>query len=212
MKEDAWAYSAAAKSLQSCLTLCNPVDGSPPGSAVPGILQARTLEWVAISFSNAWKWKGKVKSLSRVRLFKTPWTAAYQAPPSMGFSRQEYWSGLLFPPPGDLPSPRIKLIDFLHWWADSLPLNHREAPWVALNNGKIRMSFFSSQSSHNHTIKRKCWVNKTKHISWLQDFSELLICPYILWLSPGDIPDPVIEPGSPALQADSLPSDPPGKF
>jgi len=78
----------AAKSLQSCPTLCDPIDGSPPGSPIPGILQARTLEWVAISFSNAWKWKVKVKSLSRVRLLATPWTAAYQAPPSMGFSRQ----------------------------------------------------------------------------------------------------------------------------
>ena len=86
-----------AKSLQSCLTLCNPIDGSLPGSPVPGILQARTLEWVAISFSNAWKWKVKVKSLSRVRLLATPWTAAYQAPPSMGFSRQEYWSGVPLP-------------------------------------------------------------------------------------------------------------------
>ena len=80
-------------SLQSCPTLCDPRDGSPPGSPVPGILQARTLEWAAISFSNAWKWKVKVKSLSRVRLLATPWTAAYQAPPSMGFSRQECWSG-----------------------------------------------------------------------------------------------------------------------
>ena len=70
------------------------MDSSPPGSPVPGILQARTLEWVAISSSNAWKWKVKVKSLSRVRLLATPWTAAYQAPPSMGFSRQEYWSGV----------------------------------------------------------------------------------------------------------------------
>ena len=85
--------AAAAKSLQSCPTLCDPIDGSPPGSPVPGILQVRTLEWVAISFSNAWKWK--VKSLSRVRLFVTPWTAAYQAPPSMGFSRQEYWRGVI---------------------------------------------------------------------------------------------------------------------
>ena len=84
----------AAKSLQSCLTLCDPIDGSPPGSPVPGILQARTLEWVAISFSNAWKWKGKVKLLSRVRPSATPRTAAFQAPPSMGFSRQEYWSGV----------------------------------------------------------------------------------------------------------------------
>ena len=83
-----------AKSLQSCPTLCDPIDGSPPGSHVPGILQARTLEWVAISFSNAWKWKVRVKLLSRVQLLATPWTAAYQAPPSMGFSRQEYWSGV----------------------------------------------------------------------------------------------------------------------
>jgi len=74
--------AAAAKSLQSCPTLCNPIDGSPPGSPVPGILQARTLEWVAISFSNAWKRKVKVtvKSLSHVRFLVTPWTAAYQAP------------------------------------------------------------------------------------------------------------------------------------
>ena len=89
------AAAAAAKSLQSCPTLWDPRDGSLPGSAVPGILQARTLEWVATSFSNAWKGKVKVKSLSRVRLF-----AAHQAPPSMGFSRQEYWSGVPLPSPG----------------------------------------------------------------------------------------------------------------
>ena len=89
--------AAAAKSLQSCPTLCGPIDGSPPGSAVPGILQARTLDWVAISFSNAWKWKVKVKSLCCAPLLATPWTAAYQAPPSMGFSRQEYWSGESLP-------------------------------------------------------------------------------------------------------------------
>ena len=88
--------AAAAKSLQSCLTLCDPIDGSPPGSPVPGILQPRTLEWVAISFSNAGKWKAKVKSLSRVWLLATPWTAAHQAPLSMGFSRQEYWSAIAF--------------------------------------------------------------------------------------------------------------------
>ena len=89
--------AAAAKSLQLCPTLCDPIDGSPPGSPVPGILRARTLEWVAISFSNAWKWKVKVKSLSRVQRSATPWTAAFQAPPSMGFSRQEYWSGVPLP-------------------------------------------------------------------------------------------------------------------
>ena len=93
--------AAAAKSLQSCPTLCDPIDGSPPGSPIPGILQARTLEWVATSFSNAWKWKVEVKSLSCVWLLATPWTAAYQAPPSMGFSRQEDWSGV--PLPSTLP-------------------------------------------------------------------------------------------------------------
>ena len=99
--------AAAAKSLQSCPTLCDPIDGSPPGFPSPRILQARTLEWVAISFSNAWKWKVKVKSLSRVWLLATPWTAAHQAPPSTGFSRQEYWSWL------PLPSPVINLDSIL---------------------------------------------------------------------------------------------------
>ena len=91
------AAATAAKSLQSCLTLCDLIDGLLPGSSVLGILQARTLEWVAISFSNAWTWKVKVKSLSRVLLLATSWTAAYQAPLSMGFSRQEYWSGVPLP-------------------------------------------------------------------------------------------------------------------
>ena len=98
-----YAMLCYAKSLQSCPTLCDPIDGSLPGSPVPGILQARTLEWVAIAFSNAWKWKVKVTSLCRVRLLATPWTAAYQAPLSMGFSRQEYWSGV------PLPSPNIDI-------------------------------------------------------------------------------------------------------
>ena len=93
------AAAAAAKSIQSCPTLCDPIDGSPPGSPIPGILQARTPEWVAISFSNAEKWKVKVKLLSCVQLLATPWTAAYQAPPSMRFSRQEYWSGVPLPSP-----------------------------------------------------------------------------------------------------------------
>ena len=95
----AGAAAAAAKLLQSCPTLCGPIDGSPPGSPVPWILQARTLEWVAISFSNAWRWKVKVKTLSRIGLLATLWTAAHRAPSSMGFSRQEYWSGLPLPSP-----------------------------------------------------------------------------------------------------------------
>ena len=100
-----YAAAAVAKLPQSCSTLCDPVDGSPLGSPIPGILQARTLEWVAISFSNAWKWKVKVKSLSCVRLLATPWTAAHQASPSMGFSRQEYWSGVPLPSPKTYETP-----------------------------------------------------------------------------------------------------------
>ena len=91
--------AAAAKSLQSCPTLCDPLDGSPPGSPLPGILQARTLEWAAISLSDVWKWKVKAKLLSCVQLYATPWTEAYQAPLSMRFSRQEYWSGVPLPSP-----------------------------------------------------------------------------------------------------------------
>ena len=104
-------FAKFAKTLQSCLTLCNPIDGSPPGSPIPGILQARTLEWVATSFSDASKWKVKVKSLSRARLVVTPWTAAYQAPPSMGFSRQEYWSGVPSPSPTNHVKPLLIHVD-----------------------------------------------------------------------------------------------------
>ena len=109
--------AAAAKSLQSCPTLCDLIDGSPPGSSVPGTLQARILEWVAISFSNAWKWKVKVKLLSRVRLFATPWTAAYKAPLSMGFFRQEYWSGV------PLPSPKVCLIKHNYQFSFYAPIS-----------------------------------------------------------------------------------------
>ena len=112
------AAAAAAKSHQSCPTLCDPIDGSPPGSPVLGILQARVLEWVAISFSNAWKWKVKVKSLSHVRLLAIPRTAAYQAPPSTGFSRQEYWSGVPSPSPYyDSRSTQIqRILSFILCW------------------------------------------------------------------------------------------------
>ena len=125
------AAAAAAKSPQSCLTLCDPIDGSSPGSPVPGILQARTLEWVAISFSNAWKWKVKVKLLSRVRLFGTPWTTAYQAPPSMGFSRQEYWRGV--------PSPSLNTWTFVSnsesWPAGSQSSNLTSSPVICMYMG-----------------------------------------------------------------------------
>ena len=129
------AAAAAAKSLQSCLTLCDPRDVSPPGSAVPGILQARTLEWVAMSFSNAWKWKEKVKSLSRVRLLANPWTAAHQAHPSLGFSRQEYWSGVPLPSPGN---------------AHKEPKNDQNLPRNAYKCLKLCRQFWSSPTTENH--------------------------------------------------------------
>ena len=114
--------AAAAKSLQLCPTMCDSIDGSLPGSPVPGILQARTLEWVAISFSNAWKWKVKVKSLSCARLLATPWTAAHRAPPSMGLSRQEYWSGV------PLPSPDKRVKPCKNIWGTSLGTVDKNLP------------------------------------------------------------------------------------
>ena len=125
------AAAAAAKSLQLCPTPCDPIDGSPPGSPIPGILQARTLELVAISFFNAWKWKVKVKSLSRVRLFATPWTAAHQASPSMGFSRQEYWSGVPLPSSSCIAS-LVQMSTLSH------RLNVAESPCAVLNTSHPR--------------------------------------------------------------------------
>ena len=103
---------------QSCPTLCDPTDCSPPGSSVHEIFQARVLEWVAISFSNAWKWKVKGKSLSRVRLLATPRTAAHQAPLSMGFSRQEYWSGVPLPSTYRTLAFIYRRVDQPPWWLE----------------------------------------------------------------------------------------------
>ena len=137
------AAATAAKSLQSCPTLFDPTDSSPPGSAVPGILQARTLEWVAISFSNAWKWKVKGKLLSGVRLFVSPWTAAYQAPPSMGFSRQEYWSGLPLPP----WTPRILELDHSIYSRELYSIQNK-ASGTSLDPGKGWASDYGTSSGH----------------------------------------------------------------
>ena len=139
--------AAAAKSLQSCLTLCNPIDSNPPGSSVPGILQARILEWVAISFSGAWKWKVKVKSLSHVRLLATPWTAAHQAPPSMGFSRQEYWSGL------PLPSPLGGSDD-------------RDSACNAGDPGSIPGWGRSLEERNGYPFRYSCWKNPMNKGAW----------------------------------------------
>ena len=135
--------AAAAKSLQSCPTLCNPIDVSPPGSPTPGILQARTLEWVAISFSNAWKWKVKVKLLSRVWLLATPWTAACQDPPSMGFSRQEYWSGVPLPSPfSQLVTGKTKILTPPSWLLREYCIWVSDLPFANFNTLYLFVAFF----------------------------------------------------------------------
>ena len=154
------AAAAAAKSLQSCPTLCDPIDGSPPSSTVPGILQARTLEWVAISFSNAWKWKVKVKSPSRVQLLVIPWTAAYQAPPSMGFSRWEYWSGLPLPSP--IPALQqpfwLVLVSCRHHLTKTTPRN--------LPVPKINCSSPPLSRASRSMISVTCGQLGSKNIKW----------------------------------------------
>ena len=138
------ATAAVAKLLQSCPTPCDPIDGSPPGSPVPGILQARTLEWAAISFSNAGKWKMKVKSLSCVWLLATPWTAAHQAPPCMGFSRQEYWSGEPLPSPSRVH--RVSQITQIVW--------ESVRPWVQEETYRlfcVTTSFWEINCAQHHT-------------------------------------------------------------
>ena len=129
----------------------------PPASPIPGILQARTLEWVAISFSNAWKWKVKVKSLSCVRLFMTPWTATYQAPPSMRFSRQEYWSGV------PLPSPKSK---------DEVVAKERDKCWSLVRNNKI-----AGMSRENTETREWMWGKLRSIISQVEEvkFKEIVI-------------------------------------
>ena len=178
------AAAAAAKLLQSCLTLCDPTDSSPPGSSILGILQARTMAWVAISFSNEWKWKLKVKLLSHVRPSATPWTAAFQAPPSMGFSRQEYWSGMPLPSPDmlsrlvitSLPRGKCLLISWL-----LLLLSHFS-----------RVQLCATPETAAHEAPPSLGFSRQEHWSGL------------LCLLTGDLPDLGTEPRSPALQVDSL--------
>ena len=166
-------WAAAAASLQSCPTLCDPIDSSAPSSPIPGILQARTLEWVAISFSNAWKWKVKVKSLSHVWLIATPWTAAYQAPLSLGFSRQEYWRGV------PLPSPQLcetgtqrtgldwghKLkssVNVIQWFARILmasTVSNSNRLWRRDQRDKKLVPVFRLLTNHQATWKAHgCWI------------------------------------------------------
>ena len=148
--------AAAAKSLQSCPTLCDPIDGSPPGSPVPGILQARTLEWVAISFSSAWKWKVKVKSLSHVQLFVTPWTAAYQVPLPMGFSRQEYRSGV------PLPSPKRKWAKVKSTLWDLLL-----GCWCLIYAGQKKKKVLHVSMDGNYLYSQHCHLISKLNNEWL---------------------------------------------
>ena len=177
------AAAAAAKSLQSCPTLCDPIDGSPPGSDVPGILQARTLEWVAISFSNAWKWKVKVKLLSRVWLCD-PMDCRYQAPPSMGFSRQEYWSGVPLPSPRRYDGHTPK--HTFYWEFQSSQMNMREIclgfpdgsevqnlPVNVGDDGLILGSGRSPGGGNGNSLQYSCWEISCWEISWTEKSSGL---------------------------------------
>ena len=136
-----------------------PIDSSPPGSPVPRILQARTLEWVAISFSNSWKWKVKVKSLSCVRLLATPWTAAHQAPPSMGFSRQDYWSGV------PLPSPN-KGINTMHFQVTLLVKNPPASAGDRRDSGLILWSERSPGEGNSNPLQYSCLENPMDRGAW----------------------------------------------
>ena len=169
--------TATAKSLQSCLTLWDPIDSSPLGSSVPGILQARTPEWVAISFSNAWKWKVKVKFLSRVRLLATPWTAAFQAPPSMGFSRQEYWSGVPLSVPllhGKEKEKRWNLWQISSFWA----LKSLQMVTRAMKSEND--CFLAGKLWETSTVCWKseplfCWQRSIQSRLWSSQWSRMLV-------------------------------------
>ena len=142
--------ATAAKSLHSCPTLCDPRDSSPPGSPVPGVLQARTLEWVAIAFSSAGKWKVKVKLLSHVWLLVTPWAAAHQAPPSMEFSRQEYWSWVPSPSPKEM-APHSST---LAW---KIPRTEEPGGLPSMGSRRVRHGWVASLSLFTFMHWRRKW-------------------------------------------------------
>ena len=156
-----------AKSLQSCPTLCDSIDGSPLGSTVPGILQARTLEWVAISFSNAWKWKVKVKSLRRVQLPATPWIVAHQAPPSMGVSTQDYWSGVPGPSPWmDLEITILsKESQFWRKWGTVLTISKAEKRYTTFSILFLQL-FWKCELCQNKRIKMHSTPSKYQRRQW----------------------------------------------
>ena len=167
--------AAAAKSLQSCSTLWDPIDSSPPGSPVPGILQARTLEWVAISFSNAWKCKVRVKLLSPVWLLATPWTAAYQAPPSMGFSRQEYWSGchcLLF-----------SFASHVQFFATPQTPAHQASLSLTVSRSLPTFMSIDSVMPFNHLFLCCPLLTLASIFPSIRVFSNVCVCGLLRWIS-----------------------------
>ena len=196
-----WSESRSAKSLQSCPTLCDPRDGSPPGSPIPGILQARTLEWVSTSFSNAWKWKVKVKSLSNVWLLATPWTAAHQAPPSMGFSRQEYWSGV------PLPSPKVAqscptLCNPMYYTVHEI-LQARILEWVAfsLSRGSSQPRDQTQVSHIAGWLFATLWTGACHTSPLSMEFSMQDYWSELPFYPPGGLPNPGFEPTFPVTLA-----------
>ena len=178
--------AATTKSLQSCPTLRDPINGSPLGSSVPGILQARILEWVAISFSNAWKWKVKVKLFSRAWLLATPWTAAHQAPPSMGFSRQEYWSGLPLPSPPEYSDSNLKkythtshtFVQGFHGGSDS-----KESACNAGDPGLIPGSERSPGEGNGNPLQCSCLGNPMARGAWQSTVHEIAESDSTEWLT-----------------------------
>ena len=180
------------------MTLCDPIDGSPPGSPIPGTLQARTLEWVAISSSNEWKWKVKVKSLSHVRLFATPWTEAYQSPPSLGFSRQEYWSGVPLPSPVSITTQpqMLYILTFynfcvimsnisqsliyyeLHWKLWEIQI--KVCPFSHWDNTYILRYQIQDLLSEWTII---CYYTTFSYSYKISNKADLLICDLIMWFS-----------------------------
>ena len=168
--------------------LCVTHRRQPTRLPVPGILQARTLEWVAISFSNAWKWKEKVKSLSRVWLLATPWTTAYQAPPSMGFSRQEYWSGVPLPSPTSflVESKSRALCIFISPLTFSQPLSYLRRALEVSGANCHHCHFKRRKQLHSRRIKcfvQGCWVSpgQNQPKNWVSWLSELYLCSTYIW-------------------------------